>query len=349
MRKSLILILIILFSNKLLSKDVWIYSDDGTWQDGIIALEQFFDYYKISHKRVFASDLNTIDDLSSALALCFPGGYAYNYKINLTNKTIDNIRNYVAKGGSYIGICAGAYFASSNVVWEGEEYPYSLSLFKGKAVGSIHSIAAWDNYSMTKIIINKKNKIIQSSQDSLTTLYYGGPYFVSNETKFDTIAIWDEYNGFPAIINFNYELGKVLLIGAHLEIEEDDYRDSTSFAQELNDEESDWEFLNTIVKWVLNTETSVDKSYIANNNLVISPNPASDYIEINIERFTSLQKFCTSEIQIYNTFGECVLTTPSLLDTPSEQGNVRIDISHLPAGLYFIQIGDYIGKFSLIK
>jgi hypothetical protein len=53
-----------------------------------------------------------------------------------------------------------------------------------------------------------------------------------------------------------------------------------------------------------------------------------------------------SEIQIYNTLGEKV-TTPSLLSnaTPPKEGNIRIDISNLPKGMYFVRIGSEVAKF----
>lgn len=341
--KKIIIILIILISKDLFAKDIWIYSDDGTWQDGIIALEQFFDYHDISHKRVYAMDLNNSNNYEDAYAICFPGGYAYNYKIALTFKTINNIRDYVANGGSYIGVCAGAFFASSDVVWEGEYYPYSLSLFKGKAIGSIYEIAPWDNYKMTNISINKDNDILRNPPVDLKVLYYGGPYFQSDETDFDTIATWDEFHNFPSIINFNYVQGKVLLIGPHLEIEEDDDRDFTNFALELKDIESDWDFLSIIVDWVLGNNTSVMNNRDLNQSM-ISPNPATDYIEIS----TSSQEGAgdVREIKIYNTMGECVINHEFKI---TNYKNLRIDISHLQIGVYFIKIENYTGKFMVVR
>jgi hypothetical protein len=53
--KNLIVTLILFTSYKLICNDVWIYSDDGTWEDGIIAFEQFLDYNEITHKRITAN------------------------------------------------------------------------------------------------------------------------------------------------------------------------------------------------------------------------------------------------------------------------------------------------------
>ncbi len=304
MRPFFILFVTCFISYETHSKEVWIYSDDGTWGDGIIALEQFFNHYNIPHKRIYASDLNNSANYYDASAICFPGGYSYNYKLALTEKTVNNIRNYVSNGGSYIGICAGAYFASSSVVWEGFEYPYSLSLFKGKAIGSMHSIAAWDNYNMTKISTNQQNSILVNSDKELNVLYYGGPHFESEGINYETLAFWEDYNKYPAIINFNFDAGKVLLIGPHLEIEEDSDRDSTNFAQELDDVESDWNFLYTIISWALNIQTSVTDNEKISMISLISPNPASEFIQFNLNKINQSE---ATNIQIYNLLGECVV------------------------------------------
>ena len=76
----------------------------------------------------------------------------------------------------------------------------------------------------------------------------------------------------------------------------------------------------------------------------IYPNPASNYIEIRkpSEGFAPSEG---SEIKIYNTYGECVLT----LETKEFSSLQRIDISHLPVGLYFIQIGNYLEKFMVVR
>jgi CubicO group peptidase (beta-lactamase class C family) len=102
-----------------------------------------------------------------------------------------------------------------------------------------------------------------------------------------------------------------------------------------------WQYLNEI----MDGETSVREN---TEEMGITPNPASEYIEIRkpSEGFKPSEGSAT---KIYNTFGEIVMTTPSLRDTPSEKGNLKIDISHLPVGLYFIQIGNYSEKFMVVR
>jgi hypothetical protein len=101
---------------------------------------------------------------------------------------------------------------------------------------------------------------------------------------------------------------------------------------------------------------SVDE--IDNSN-IISPNPASDYIEISYSPFfkggqgVSLQTDQIGVIpaeagiyfEIFNVFGEKESTPSSLRDATPQEGNSRIDISNLPVGVYFIKIGDKFEKF----
>jgi hypothetical protein len=78
----------------------------------------------------------------------------------------------------------------------------------------------------------------------------------------------------------------------------------------------------------------------------ISPNPASDYIEINLDS-PSIKRgqggVSLPIIEIYNIFGELQDAPPQT--PPLEGRGLKIDVSNLPAGVYFIKIGDKFEKF----
>ncbi|MCX7908454.1 MAG: T9SS type A sorting domain-containing protein, partial [Ignavibacteria bacterium] len=78
------------------------------------------------------------------------------------------------------------------------------------------------------------------------------------------------------------------------------------------------------------------------NTITVSPNPASDYIEINFGNIATSE---AKEIKIYNPFGECVMTVGAIHELPQQ----RIDISHLPAGMYFVRLGNLTEKFVVIR
>jgi len=90
--------------------------------------------------------------------------------------------------------------------------------------------------------------------------------------------------------------------------------------------------------------------------LYCSPNPATDFIEISypgIDRMVNhkvneanhaLNSVVNSEIAIYNVFGEKIPPRLTSSSTPQE-GNLRLDVSGLPPGMYFLRVGEKIGKF----
>lgn len=89
--------------------------------------------------------------------------------------------------------------------------------------------------------------------------------------------------------------------------------------------------------------TSVEnKSEI--NRFEIFPNPASEYIEIR-QPEENINFAGNFDLKILNTNGESVMAIKANL----AQSLKRIDISHLPVGVYFIQFGDYVEKLKVVK
>ncbi|MBX3044327.1 MAG: T9SS type A sorting domain-containing protein [Candidatus Kapabacteria bacterium] len=81
---------------------------------------------------------------------------------------------------------------------------------------------------------------------------------------------------------------------------------------------------------------------------VITPNPASDFITIQL-RNKGLQPFAADRVQIFDMLGLEVISTPSASQPPTGEGNLRIDVSHLPTGVYFVQIIGSNGACSIVK
>jgi uncharacterized protein (DUF1501 family) len=74
---------------------------------------------------------------------------------------------------------------------------------------------------------------------------------------------------------------------------------------------------------------------------LIYPNPARDYIEISFPFFKGGQGV---SLEIFNVLGEKIPPRQTSSATPQE-GNLRIDISNLSAGTYFIKLGNRFEKF----
>ncbi len=334
--KKICVFLLLLIANSSFAQEQYdfaIYHDNniGAWEDGIVAFEQFLNWKGVSHNRVTAQDVNTIILKKIYKVIYFPGGDADYYNADINSTGIQNIQEMITEGNAYIGICAGAEFACDKLVWQGVTYDYPLNLFQGKSIGPINELAVWDNYDMTTLTMNLENEINQFESENEDMLYWGGSIFSPySNTVFDTIATFDGYYNRPAIINFNYGNGRVLLISPHPEIEEDSDRDKTNVAQELNDNGSDWNFLWAATDWLLGNSISTSNnvpnfSYSCNQNIKIYPNPANKILNIAINHGQEIER-----VVIYNQIGQIVLS--------EKPKNKSIDLSCFPKGIYIVEI-----------
>lgn len=87
--------------------------------------------------------------------------------------------------------------------------------------------------------------------------------------------------------------------------------------------------------------TSVGEPYPANTNYFVFPNPSNDFIILRIsdKDFDNYQ-LNLKAITITNLTGETLMTT-----TLTNQTEYRIDISQLPDGIYYINIGNEAQRF----
>ncbi len=79
--------------------------------------------------------------------------------------------------------------------------------------------------------------------------------------------------------------------------------------------------------------------------ITLSPNPVTDFIEISVG---SRHASTNTDIRIFNVFGEMVVNSSEVLNNsqfsiPNSQ--LRIDVSGLPSGVYFVRVGDKVEKF----
>jgi glutamine amidotransferase-like uncharacterized protein len=200
--------------------------------------------------------------------IAVPGGYAYNYYLDLGPSGAKAIRDFVAEGGSYWGSCAGAFYALDEFEWseygETGTYYYGLGLFPGRGVGPIVGIADWPNYTMTDVNMNKTNELIDFSQEpsNHSIMYYGGPYFETEGIEGITTLATYSYNDMPAMIAFEYVNGRVFLTGPHPEWEEDSFRDGCIWDNVLEEDGSEWELCKKIVLWLASgNDIRTDSSY----------------------------------------------------------------------------------------
>ena len=243
------------------NKEIALYTGPGADSRGVLYLASFLDahgysYYSVEEKDILNGVLNHVK------VFILPGGWAgeedeYGNKGygSMSSIAVNKIKKFVKNGGGFYGICAGSYFATKKVKWENELYDEPLGIFDGMAIGPIDEIAPWPYSKWTKVHINLTSEL---NFTQTTTLYWGGPYFESNETNFTVIETYD-INGKPATIQFDYYSGPVILTGLHHEWS--NYQNSTIKSQ--NEAILTW-FVDFLLK---NTEV---KSGEGENNLLLS-------------------------------------------------------------------------------
>jgi len=228
-----------------------VFAGRRVWYEGKIACSNMFRWMNLSATFVYADDIRN-GSLSDFDLLCMPGGWAYGFSEDLREDGASKILDFVLSGGAYLGICAGAFYACDYLVWEGIRYDYPIGLFPGYGIGPLNEICPYPDYNMTRInIVNHSHPITSSEPPYEWILYYGGPGLHPYEGRNVTVLATYNSSNQPAIIAFEYGIGRVFLCGPHPEIEEDSYRDGTSFGEKLDDQGSDWLLMYEAVKWLV--------------------------------------------------------------------------------------------------
>jgi glutamine amidotransferase-like uncharacterized protein len=194
-------------------------ADGGAWSGLLPGIYRAVEYAGYVPLAIRFSEINNGQlTLSNFKVAIFPGGYSYGYKTGITTTGGTNIKNFATSGGGVMGICAGSFYLTQNIVWEGKSYTY-LDLFKGTDTGALSDIASWPSYGLTTTYIN--DSVIGMTGVNQTQMYYGGGYktnlAASNATMVATYSYSGQYSGQANAIRFMYGSGHVLLIGTHPE------------------------------------------------------------------------------------------------------------------------------------
>lgn len=157
--------------------------------------------------------------LEQVSILIMPGGRDKPYHAYLKGTPNQKIRKFVEEGGTYFGICAGAYYGCSRVEFD-KGFPLEvcedreLCFFKGSAIGPAYGKGTFEYGSekgsrLAKLGMNEKE---------FYAYYNGGPYFDGDFTNIKVLARYLDLPGEPAaIIECAVGKGKAILSGVHLE------------------------------------------------------------------------------------------------------------------------------------
>lgn len=164
--------------------------------------------------------------LDSFDAIIIPGGGGSRQYLNLGNENQQRIKDFVARGGGAVGICAGAYLFSNTL-------EYSCMRLNGaQAIDIEHDNRGHGIVKFTLTDEGKKLFPEVAERDTLYVMYYEGPVFIPAEgdtIQYKTLAIMESdvheegnapksmTNNKPFFITNQYGKGRVFSCIAHPE------------------------------------------------------------------------------------------------------------------------------------
>lgn len=145
---------------------VAIYADEGASQDGSPAVQKCLPSSEGFHVETLTAEQIRSGALGHFDVLIQPGGSGSKQASTLGKDGRERVKKFVAGGGGYIGICAGAYLASAN-------YPWSLGLLDAQVIDTKHW--ARGNGDVTLALTERGKKALKADANSCTIRYAQGP------------------------------------------------------------------------------------------------------------------------------------------------------------------------------
>ncbi len=208
--------------------------------DSDIALRGLFEWMGATVQWVNGSSIRG-GVLNGLDIIAFPGGSMLSYSTNLNQVGMDLIRQFVASGGSYFGICGGALFATE-----------FLGLSSGTWDTDIPGIGGGTHLTEMNVHRDCIGPDLSDEPSTYETLYWGSSFFTPiNPNSIMPIMSYPENNE-PGMFVARYGSGTLFVSSPHPEYEEGDARDGTTQYDYLDDPDSEWELLQKITQWLIN-------------------------------------------------------------------------------------------------
>lgn len=233
---------------------VAVYNGLGVMGSSRIALTRMFEWMNATVVDITASQIleDFLDDYD---ILVIPGGSESTCSSELESEGRQKVKDFVANGGSYFGICGGATF--------GATYLHLINCFLSPVNEPGNLI------HMTTMNLNQSSTgpALSDFPANFSTMYYASQYFTPQYgTTIHKIASFD-YNDKAGMIAGKYGNGTVFLSSPHPEYEEDNDRDDTTFGDDLEDPESEWDLLLRVSIWL------IEASYVEPVSSETTPTP----------------------------------------------------------------------------
>jgi len=183
--------------------------------------------------------LNRTDILNGALWACeilaIPEGLGPYIQTSLGYDAMDIIKEWIALGGSYMGVRGASTIAFSDGYFEGSAESFYMDLINGTSIG----MPSYGYIVMSELALNKgipDGPDFSSFPDTMNVFWRTGRYFEAREgQEMITLASYT-WNDEPAIVAAKYGEGNVLASSPQFEFEEDDDRDGVDSYDETYDD-----------------------------------------------------------------------------------------------------------------
>ncbi len=224
--------------------DVGIFTGEGSFTPSVKAC---FAAVKTLN---FTVDTLTEADLASGNfdrfgTLIIPAGDDHAYSSYLGPVGRGFIKQWVATGGGYIGFGGGGTLAMSDSIdWPG------IGLIPGVAIWPVSQIVPWPYFNLTSLHIGTTPGPVRGL-NSYMSLYYGGPEFYPTNAQDLYVPYLYDVTGGVAAVTARSGMGHVFVTGFQPEFEEGSMRDSTNFADNLTDPESEWDLIGEAIRYCI--------------------------------------------------------------------------------------------------
>lgn len=190
---------------------------------------------KYTVKTVDYADILQNDWTQNTSLLIIPGGADLPYVAKLSGVGNTNIKNYVASGGKFLGICAGAYYAADKIeFYKGDPAleitgERELKFFPGIVSGPTYigfDDRKTDNTDGIRAAVINWHTDDVMAESELVVYYNGGGHFVAADSYKNIKPL--AYHVTPddalaaklaAIVECKVGIGKAILSGVHFEWE----------------------------------------------------------------------------------------------------------------------------------
>lgn len=182
--------------------------------NGIINALDYANTYNVISNVLFSYTTSTVINsatLTGYDVLAMPGGSGGYYYLNSGSISGSAIKNFVASGNGYIGICAGAYSAAAHT-----DYYYD-----GWGIAPDVRCKPVAYEGALSLQITSAGQEVLGTSGTKTLVHYNGPamYVSGNAVTFATYADSSTgYKGYAAIVGDYYGNGRVVLCGPHPEL-----------------------------------------------------------------------------------------------------------------------------------